>query len=212
MKFYCLALRRSALITFKKFLSIYILFGLFVYLLNCDVERNPGPPLTYVNFLSENKKLKDPLCFYQLNCRSLVNKREQLKKMLRECSNNTLFAFTETWLTNEDNINLWCIDSDYYSCFRCDRISKISKWGGVMLLIPKIFNPKTVMIFQKLAKTSTLWIELTLPYKKFSPLLVNVSYNPEKSKTDIFLEELALQIDYEITKKQKKNYYLAISI
>ena len=41
----------------------------------------------------------------------------------------------------------------------------------------------------------TLWVELDLPYKDFS-------YNPVKSKTDIFLEELALQIDYGITKKQ----------
>ena len=49
----------------------------------------------------------------------------------------------------------------------------------------------------------TLWVELTLPYKKFPSLPVNVAYNPEKSKTDIFLEELALQIDYGITKKQK---------
>ena len=32
---------------------------------------------------------------------------------------------------------------------------------------------------------------------------MNVSYNPEKSKTDMFLEELALQIDFGITKKQK---------
>ena len=113
---------------FKKFLSRYVLFGLFKYLLNCgDVERIPGPPLTYKNFHSENKKLKDPLCFSQLSCRSLVNKREQLKKMLKECSNNTVFAFTETWLTNEDEINLWCIDINHYSCFRCDRISEKSK-------------------------------------------------------------------------------------
>ena len=77
-------LRRNALIMLKKFLSSYVLFGLFIYLLNCgDVERNAGPPLTYENFLSENKKIKDPLCFFQLNCRSLVNKREELKKMLR---------------------------------------------------------------------------------------------------------------------------------
>ena len=113
---------------FKKFLSNYVLFGLFIYVLNCgDVERNPGPPLTYENFLSKNKKLKDPLRFFQLNCRSLVNKREQLKKMLRECSNNTVFALTKTWLINEDDINLWCIDSNYYSCFRCNRISEKSK-------------------------------------------------------------------------------------
>ena len=32
---------------------------------------------------------------------------------------------------------------------------------------------------------------------------MKVSYNPEKSKTDIFLKELALQIDYRITKKEK---------
>ena len=30
---------------------------------------------------------------------------------------------------------------------------------------------------------------------------MNVAYNPEKSKTDIFLEELALLIDYGIPKK-----------
>ena len=59
---------------FKKFLSSYILFGLIIYLLNFgDVERNPGPPLTYENFLSKHKKFKDPLRFFQLNCRSSVN-------------------------------------------------------------------------------------------------------------------------------------------
>ena len=94
----------------------------------CDgVERNPGPPLSYVFFLTGNKKLKDPLCFFQLNCRSLVNKREQLKKMLKECSNNSVFAFMGTWLTSEHDINLWCKDSNCYSCFRCDRISEKSK-------------------------------------------------------------------------------------
>ena len=71
-----------------------------------------------------------------------------------------------------------------------------------MLLIPKIFNPKNGNYFSKMTKVfRTLWIELTLPYKKFLPLFVNVSYNTEKSKIDIFLEELALQIDYGITKK-----------
>ena len=98
------------------------------------------------------KKLKDPLCFLQLNCGSLVNKREQLKKKLKESSNNTVFVFTETWLTNEDDVNLWCIDSNCYSCFRCDRISEESMRGGVMLLIPKIFNPKNCNDFPKSAK------------------------------------------------------------
>ena len=117
---------------FEKFLSSYVLFVLFIYLLNCgDFEHDPGPPLTYENLLSENKKFKDPLCFFQLNFRSLVNKREQLNKMLSECSNNTVFAITETWLTNEDDINLWCIDSNYYSCFSCDRISDKTKGAAL---------------------------------------------------------------------------------
>ena len=54
----------------------------------------------------------------------------------------------------------------------------------------------------------TFWVEPTLPYKKISSLLVNVSYNPEETKIDIFLEELALQIDYGITKKQ--NFFLLV--
>ena len=71
-----------------------------------------------------------------------------------------------------------------------------------MLLIPKIFNPKNRNDCPKMSiDFKTLSIELTLPYKKFPPLLVNVSY-PEKSKTVIFLEELALQI-HGLTKKQK---------
>ena len=73
-----------------------------------------------------------------------------------------------------------------------------------MLLIPKIFNTINRKDFPKMSKDfGTLWVELTLPYKKFPSLLVNVAYNPEKSKIDIFLEELALQIDYGITKRQK---------
>ena len=106
------------------------------------------------------KKFRDPLCSFQLSCGSLINKKEQLKKMFREFSNNTVFGFTETWLTNEDSFNLWCINSN--SCFRCDRISV--KGGGVMLLIPKIFNPNNHNDFPKMSKDfEKLWVELTLP-------------------------------------------------
>ena len=80
-----------------------------------------------------------------------------------------------------------------------------------MLLIPRIFNPKNRNNLPKLSNDfETFWVELNLPYKKFPSLLMNVSYNPEETKIDIFLEELALQRDYGIT-KSKKFYYLAIS-
>ena len=46
--------------------------------------------------------------------------------MLRKYSNR-VFAFTETWITNEDDISLWCIDSNYHHCFICDRMSKNHK-------------------------------------------------------------------------------------
>ena len=78
---------------------------------------------------------------------------------------------------------------------------KSQRGAGVMLLLPKTFNPKNRNDFPKMSKDfETLWVEFSLPYKKFPSLLVNVAYNPEKSKTDIFLEELALQIDYEKAK------------
>ena len=41
--------------------------------------------------------------------------------MIRECSNNTVFGFTETWFTNEDDI-LFYKDSKYYSGFKSDRM------------------------------------------------------------------------------------------
>ena len=70
----------------------------------------------------------------------------------------------ETCLTN-----LWCIDSNYYSCIRCDQISEKSKGVGVRLLILKIFHPKNRNDFPKVSKDfETIWVALLLPYKKVS--------------------------------------------
>ena len=66
------------------------------------------------------------------------------------------------------------------------RLSK-TQGGGVILLIPKIFNPKNRNFFPKTSKDFA---------KKIPPLLVNILYKTEKPKTGIFLEQLALQLDY----------------
>ena len=86
------------------------------------------------------KKLK----IFQVNCRSIVNKRQALNAIVGELPENTNFCFTETWLTSNDHDDFYIPKTDQYVCLRFDRakwgISK--KGGGVMLLIPKIFSPK----------------------------------------------------------------------
>ena len=84
------------------------------------------------------------LKIFQVNCRSIVNKRRTINEFVGELPENTIFCFTETWLTSNDHDDFYNLKKDQYVCFRFDRakegISK--KGGGVMLLIPKIFPPK----------------------------------------------------------------------
>ena len=89
-------------------------------------------------------------------------------------------------------------------CFRFEPakegISK--KGGGVMLLIPKIFSPK----LRKDLKTfsvdfESIWAEIKVNNRKTqNTILPNVTYSPNKNKTDIFLEQLATNIDNAIVK------------
>ena len=78
--------------------------------------------------------------------------------------------------------------------------------GGVMLVVPKILNPK---LRKDLNHTNpinfeSLWIEcnissdLTFSKKQ----LIIISYNPSKNLLNSFLEELSTSIDYAITENK----------
>ena len=144
------------------------------------------------------------LKIFQVNCRSIVNKRRALNEIVGELPENTIFCFTETWLTSNDHDNFYNPMKDQYLCFRFERakegISK--KGGGVMLLVPKIFSPKLRKDLNKFsADFESIWAEIKVNNRKTqNTILLNVTFSPNKNKTDIFLEQLATNIDNAIVK------------
>ena len=144
------------------------------------------------------------LKIFQINCRSIVNKRQALNEIVGELPENTIFCFTETWLTSNDHDDFYNPKKDQYVYFRFDRakegISK--KGGGVMLLIPKIFSPKLRKDLNKFSVDfESIRAEIKVNSRKTqNPILLNVTYSPNKNKTDIFLEQLATNIDNAIVK------------
>ena len=56
---------------------------------------------------------------------------------------NTFYRFTETWLKHYDDGKLWHLQSECFATFRLNsKSSQKSKGGGVLLVIPKSFNPR----------------------------------------------------------------------
>ena len=71
-----------------------------------------------------------------------------------------------------------------------------------MLLIPKIFSPKLRKDLNKFSVDfESIWAEIKVNNRKTqNTILPTVTYSPSKNKTDIFLEQLATNIDNAIVK------------
>ena len=105
--------------------------------------------------------------------------------MMNDLGDNTIFAFSETWLKENDDEKVWQLNEKLFKTFRCDRKSnEKQQGGGVMIIAPKHLNPKLRKDLKKLNPNhfESLWIECNLNTdhsnkKKHS---INVSYNPHK--------------------------------
>ena len=192
----CFFLVESAIVL-KKIVNI---LPILLLILSGDIELNPGPPLDYSDVVKASKTSKNLIKYLHINCQSIVKKRCGVKKLLDDF-HNTIFGFSETWLDSEHDSNLWAFDNSKFTAFRSDRdknSSRKSRGGGVMLLIPTIFNPKERKdLYNMDKKFDSLWVQVT--YKKMSTL-IHICYNPSKSTTSDFLDELALSIDSAIVK------------
>ena len=71
-----------------------------------------------------------------------------------------------------------------------------------MLLIPKIFSPKLRKDLNKFSVDfESIWAEIKVNNRKTqNTIVLNVIHSPNKNKTDIFLEQLATNIDNAIVK------------
>ena len=178
-------------------------FGLYLVLLilrSGDVETNPGPPVTYTQLLGSVKKFPKNVKFFHINCRSLCNKRNTIKKIINDLGDNTVYGFTETWLSAENNHKIWEIDSEQYTSIRCDRSDtqkgNAKKGGGVMLLIPNKFKPKKIKI--NVENHEHVLAKMTINNCNF---LVHLSYNSSKNTSSEFLEFLAKNIDTSVVQQ-----------
>ena len=86
---------------------------------------------------SESFRLKkSEKCTTELS-RFSKKKQNGLKNLSNDLGLNTIFAITETWLTERDEFKDWDISPKTHKCFRYDRkcVDK-TKDGGILLFIP----------------------------------------------------------------------------
>ena len=79
---------------------------------------------------------------------------------------------------------------------------KTNKGSGVIMLLPKFLSPKIRIDLNLFTgKFESAWVSLKTP--TCPSLLVNVTYNPNKQNSTEFLDQLAINIDNDITKNEK---------
>jgi len=95
-----------------------------------------------------------------------------------------VFAFIETWLTN--NVNSSELGFKNYNVFQCDRsihTSNLSRSGGVLVAINDKFSSKFINISPKIRKIVLILIKIGQNNIKISCV-----YIPNHSTLDIFEE------------------------
>ena len=71
---------------------------------------------------------------------------------------NCIYGLSETWLDTKIDPNLINLNKTNCLLFRNDRVS--SKWGGVLLIVPRKLNPKLLVYLAfKSTLFDTLWVE-----------------------------------------------------
>ena len=200
------------LLLMKNVKTLYTLYSERKLKLSGDVETNPGPQVNFKAltnlFRVNNKYLK----FFHVNAQSLIKKRLTLEDITKDLGTNTIYAISETWLKETDDLKLWENNSKNFKTFRADRDTPTKECGGgVMLIIPSSLNPKLRNDLNYMNKKyfESLWIECSMnnnsPNKQKQ--LINVSYNPNKCLYHQFLEDLSISIDHAIVENKTSDNY-----
>ena len=136
----------------------------------CDGETNPGPNITYQNFLTVTDKDRKNLKFVHLNFQCLRSKRSQLILLANDMGPNVILGISVNWLQNTDNKKFWNVISTSHELFWCHRSEENVKKtaGGVMLFVPWILalrERRDMNLFDKLK--FDLWMSVLLISRKF---------------------------------------------
>ena len=85
------------------------------------------------------------------NARSLAGQHLLLKELIQDIGYNCIYAFSETWLSQNHPEEFWHVDKQNFDCFRKDRIqTTIAKGGGFIMYMSrkklvKMFLEKLVL-------------------------------------------------------------------
>ena len=178
---------------------------LLLILLSGVIERKPGPVMIYTQVLQILQSKEYYLKYAHLNFQDIRRKQNGLKNLSMDLGLNTVLAITETWLTKKDEFKTWDISPNTHKCFRYDRkcVDK-TKGGGILLYIPFQLEPKELpdLYLCETELFESIWIEFELPQlaSHVNKVLLNVSYNPQKSLSGLFLENLSKSIEVAMLK------------
>ena len=178
---------------------------LLLILLSGDIERISGPVMTCTQTLRIIQNKENYLKYAHLNFKDIRKEQNGLKDLSNDLGLNTILDITETWLTKKDEFKTWDISSKTHKCFRYERkcVDK-TKGGGILLYILYKLEPKEIPD-QNLCDTElfeSLWVELKGPQvaSHVNKVLLNVLYNPQKSFSGLFLDNLSESIDVAMLK------------
>ena len=187
---------KQCALTSKFNFSFFLVVVWYLLLTSGDIEINPGPIVPYEPMMKELKLFDSRIKILHQNARSLAGQHLLLKELIEDIGYNCIFAFSETWLSQNHPEEFWLVDKQSFDCFREDRIQTTkTKGGGIIMYIPKLLKLRLgddLNCFPD-ANFESLWFDLSIQNKK---CVLNLSYCPEKKTCkDVFWDKLVLGID-----------------
>ena len=177
---------------------------LLLFLVSGDIEQNLGTVMSYTQILRIIQSKENYLKNVHLNFQDIRKKKQNgFKKLGNDHGLNTVLAIT--WLTRKDEIKTWDISPKTHKSFRYDRkyVDK-TKGGGILLYNPYKLEPKALpeLNFCDTEIFESIWVELKLPQvaSHVNKIFLNVSYNPQKSFSSRFLDNLSKSIEVAMLK------------
>ena len=152
------------------------LHNILSLMLSGNVHTNPGPSICYRNLC---QKVSQNLKFFHLN---VQNKLPSANSLVNDVGVNTIFGFSETWLTQSDDHSLWSIDASKFQYYLWDR-STINKKVKVLAFLP-VPNSLVSLGKRDLKNSSrqlfdSPWIEFKSKDQSIT-FLVSLNYCPAK--------------------------------
>ena len=161
---------KQCALTSKFNLSFFWVVIWYLLLKSVDIEINPGPVLPYALMMKKLKLIDSRIKILHQNARSLAGQHLLLKEPIQDIGYNCIYAFSETWLSQNHPEEFWLVDKQNFDCFRKDRIQTTKTKGGVIIMyIPKILKPRLRDDLNCFPDTNfeSLWVELSIQKNAF---------------------------------------------